>query len=125
MKYGIYIFGSLASLMHVLFFMLESVLWMKPPVRKIFKMTVEDAGVCRVMALNQGFYNLFLALGLLVGLVLFYQGKTSSGAALLAFGGMCMFGAALVLVVSTGVLRGALLQGIPPLLLLEFVSFSI
>ena len=42
---------------HVLFMILESVLWTKPAGRRIFGQSVEDAEKTRVLALNQGLYN--------------------------------------------------------------------
>jgi putative membrane protein len=42
---------------HVLFMVLESVLWTKPTGRRIFGQTVEDAEKTRVLAFNQGIYN--------------------------------------------------------------------
>ena len=44
--------------LHVLFFILESVLWTSVTVMKIFGTTVEEAQMTKVLALNQGFYNL-------------------------------------------------------------------
>ena len=57
------------SALHVGFFILESVLWTSPPVTRLFDTTVEDANTTKVLALNQGFYNLGVA-GLLIGFVL-------------------------------------------------------
>ncbi len=54
------------ALEHVLFFILESFLWTKPLGLKIFRMTPRDAEVMQSLAFNQGFYNLFLAIGLIV-----------------------------------------------------------
>ena len=44
--------------LHVGFFVLESVFWTSPKVMRIFGNTKEDAEATRVLALNQGFYNL-------------------------------------------------------------------
>jgi putative membrane protein len=52
--------------LHVGFFVLESVLWTTPTVRRVFGTTEEEAHATRVLALNQGVYNLGVA-GLLVG----------------------------------------------------------
>ena len=48
---------SVAAL-HIGFFILEAVLWTSPKVRRIFENTEEEALATRVLALNQGFYNL-------------------------------------------------------------------
>ena len=63
------IFVGLAALLHVLFFLLESVWFEKPFAWKRFGVAdQEKALVIKPWAYNQGFYNLFLALG--AGLVL-------------------------------------------------------
>src|SRR5204862_8291912 len=55
--------------LHIIFFALESLLWTKPAGRKVFGTTAEEAETTKVLALNQGFYNLFLAAGLIWSLV--------------------------------------------------------
>ena len=53
-----------AALMHVGFFYLESIVWSRPTVWSRFRIASQaDADIVRPMALNQGFYNLFLGLG--------------------------------------------------------------
>ena len=60
------VFAAIAAAIHVAIFVLESVLWMRPSVRRIFGVRSDaDAAAIRPMAFNQGFYNLFLALGVL------------------------------------------------------------
>jgi putative membrane protein len=68
------------------------------------------------MAYNQGFYNLFLALGVVVGLVLLWSGLELTGLVLALFACVCMVLAALVLITSNRrMLRAALVQGAAPL----------
>ena len=55
----------LVAALHVVFFILESVLWTSPKVRRAFGNTAETAEATRVLALNQGFYNLGVAVLLL------------------------------------------------------------
>jgi putative membrane protein len=43
--------------LHVVFMILESVLWTTPTGRKIFAQTKEGAEATKVLALNQGIYN--------------------------------------------------------------------
>jgi putative membrane protein len=98
---------------------MESLFWARPAVRRIFRTTTEEAQVTKFLAFNQGFYNLFLALGVAVGIALIYQFRGSSGLILIAFSCASMLGASLVL--ATGGKsrwRGALIQGLPPLLAL-------
>ena len=52
-------------ILHIGFFILESLLWTSTNVMKLFQNTEEAALVTKVLALNQGFYNLGAALILL------------------------------------------------------------
>ena len=63
------------AFLHVVFFVLESVLWTTPKVRHVFGTTQEDAEATRVLALNQGFYNL----GAAMLLIWFYAIGSESG----------------------------------------------
>ncbi|MEM7207940.1 MAG: DUF1304 domain-containing protein [Pseudomonadota bacterium] len=70
------IFALLAALLHVLIFCMESLWFMKPGVYKRFgARTMEDAQARRLFAFNQGFYNLFLALGIFFGFTLIHTGS--------------------------------------------------
>jgi putative membrane protein len=82
--------GIVAAL-HAGFFVLESVLWTSPNVMRIFGNTEEEAQATRVLALNQGFYNLGAAALLLwfhttdntagvMGVLLFLAGMGLVGA---------------------------------------------
>lgn len=120
------VFAALAAVLHVVFFVFESVLWSRPAVYARFGVsTRDDAATIRPMAFNQGFYNLALALGVLVGVVLvagspdaFVAGKT-----LIVFGTGCMVVAGLVLA-STGrkYWRAAAIQFVPAVVALLLVS---
>jgi len=59
----------LVAFEHVYFAVLEMYLWTKPKGLKAFNMTPEYAKQTAVLAANQGLYNLFLAAGLVWGLV--------------------------------------------------------
>ncbi len=55
----------------MLFFVLESVLFRRPFAWRTFGIgNQQDAETTRDWALNQGFYNLFLAVGVVVGVLL-------------------------------------------------------
>ena len=89
----------IAALIHAWFFVLESLRFTRPEVWRRFGLTSqEQAGVVRPMAFNQGFYNLFLALGIAFGLVLIASGSTVAGRAIVLFACACMVGAGAVLV---------------------------
>jgi putative membrane protein len=66
----------LAAAIHVWFFVLESVLFGRPGVAARFGLrTEEQIAAVRPMAFNQGFYNLFLAIGIAAGIALIAAGS--------------------------------------------------
>jgi putative membrane protein len=58
----------LVAALHAGFFWMETIAWEDPRVRAIFRTDPEFAARSKVLAANQGVYNLVLALMLLVGL---------------------------------------------------------
>lgn len=122
----IVISAVVAALFHLLAFVLESLLFMRPAVHKRFNArTTEEAQSARLFAFNQGFYNLFLTLGCLCGLVLWYQGIETVGSTLVMFTCASMFGAGCVLFYSSPkMLRVALYQAIPPAIVLGMYFFT-
>ena len=120
--------GALAALLHVYIFVMESVQWTQPRIWKRFGVADQAAAeTTKPMAYNQGFYNLFLAIGAILGLVLFWAGDDGTtadiaGRTLVLFSLGSMLAAALVLVTSgRRYLRHALVQGTLPLI--GFVLF--
>jgi putative membrane protein len=108
----------LVALIHVYIFVLESFLWTKPRGLKVFRMDAAKAEATRVLAFNQGFYNLFLAAGLGWGL--------SSGAEL--FPRTAFF---LIVVAAAGIVGGLsvarnilLVQTVPALLALVALTVA-
>lgn len=104
---------TLAAILHVGFFVIESLLWRRPSVHRIFGVrSSEDAETMAFALLNQGYYNLFLGIGTLVGVGLSSGLLADDKDELLVFAALFMMGAAVVLVASNRKLwRGALLQG--------------
>ncbi|HYJ50907.1 MAG TPA: DUF1304 domain-containing protein [Microbacterium sp.] len=122
------VFGALAALLHVYIFVMESVQWSQPRIWKRFGVPDQAAAdTVKPMAYNQGFYNLFLAIGAIIGVVLFWAGGedtplSAAGSALVLFSLGSMVAASLVLVTSgRRYLRAALIQGTLPLI--GFVLF--
>jgi putative membrane protein len=117
---------ALAAALHVGIFIMESVGWTRPAVWKRFGVADQDAAeITKPLAYNQGFYNLFLAIGAIVGVILFGAGMRDVGTALIVFTMASMVLAALVLVTTgKGFVRAALIQGILPLggLILIFMA---
>ena len=69
----------------------------------------------RSWAFNQGFYNLFLAIGVLVGIALIATGETDAGRGIILFACGSMAAAGIVLVQhNRRFLRAALIQSVPP-----------
>jgi putative membrane protein len=106
------IVAGLAALLHIVFFLFESVFWSRPRVFGRFGIATQaEADTIRPMAYNQGFYNLALAVGVIVGIVLLggagggadgaAGGAGVAGKAVMIFGTACMSLAGLVLA-STG-----------------------
>jgi len=111
--------ASLAALVHVVIFCMESLWWLTPGVRQRFHQSPERAEATRLFAFNQGFYNLFLAIGTVAGLVFVGLGYPGAGFVLIYWNCLSMVGAALVLVSSAPAMhRAAVIQGAAPLVFL-------
>ncbi|MFJ6538911.1 epimerase [Arthrobacter sp. MYb23] len=112
------IFATIAALLHVYIFTMESITWTKPKTWKTFSITSQaDAETTKPLAYNQGFYNLFLAIGALIGIIAVAMGATQVGWTLVFSSCGSMLLAALVLAASgKKYLRAATLQGTTPLL---------
>ncbi|MDB5226465.1 MAG: hypothetical protein JWN78_658 [Bacteroidota bacterium] len=111
------VFAAIAALLHVLFFLMESVYFMNPKVHKGFGVkNLQDAEVLKVSMFNQGYYNLFLAGGIFAGIYYFHSEPVISKA-LILFCCAYMFLASIVLLISKpGMMRGVLIQGLCPLI---------
>lgn len=93
---------GIAALIHVYIFYLESISWTSEKTRKVFGVrTAEEAEITKPLAFNQGFYNLFLAVAIGAGTVLWARGCTSVGATLVFTGAGSMVAAGLVLLISS------------------------
>lgn len=112
------IFASIAALFHVLFFLMESVFWMHPKVHKTFGMkNTDEASQFKISFFNQGFYNLFLAIGVFVGIFLLQGELELAGKTLILFCCYSMVAASIILFISKpGMLRGVFIQGLCPLI---------
>jgi putative membrane protein len=114
--------AGLAAVLHVVFFVFESLLWTRPQVYARFGIgSREQAETIRPMAFNQGFYNLALAVGLFVGIVMLGRDGAAGvvGKTLVIFATACMVVAGVVLA-STGrsYWRAAAIQLVPAALAL-------
>ena len=108
------IVAALAALVHVYIFTMESLTWTSPRTRATFGTTPEEAETTKLLALNQGFYNLFLAIVTGVGVGAVAMGCRAVGAALI-FAGVGSMAAAVVLLISArDKARAAVVQGLFP-----------
>ncbi len=104
----------LAPAIHIWFFAMESLWFMRPSVFRRFGL--ESEGQARVVwpfAFNQGFYNLFLAIGAAGGVLVSFYGNDAAGIPLFNFACGSMVAAGVVLLRFNP--RGAALQIVPPL----------
>ncbi len=111
------VFAALAALLHVYIFTMESLTWTSKRTRATFGTTPEEAETTKLLAFNQGFYNLFLAVVTTVGIIVIAQGRNTIGVALIFAGAGSMAAAAVVLLASApDKARAALTQGTFPLI---------
>lgn len=115
-------FAGLAGTIHVLFFVMESLLWMNPKVHSRFLVEdLADAEAINVFIMNQGFYNLFLAIGIFAGLYIFRFNEIV-GKTLVGYVSSVMLGAAIVLIFTVpAMVTGFLVQGLPPFIVLVYL----
>ena len=107
------VFAGLAALVHVYIFWLESLTFATTG-RKAFGVSAEDAAIMKPWAYNQGWYNLFLAIGTATGIALMGSNR-DAGVALVTLATGSMLAAALVLITSDpSKARGAVVQGTFP-----------
>ena len=111
------VFAGLAGLLHVYIFTMESLTWTSPRTRATFGTTAEEAETTKLLAFNQGFYNLFLAIVTGIGIAAVALGHNAMGAALVFAGVGSMACAAIVLLASSpDKARAALTQGTFPVI---------
>ena len=118
--------AALAALLHVYIFVMESLTWTSPRTRATFGTTAEEAETTKLLAFNQGFYNLFLAIVSAVGIVAILLGHTAVGAALIFAGVGSMLAAAAVLLASSpDKARAAITQGGFPLVAVVLLAVAV
>jgi len=121
------VFTGIAAAIHLYIFYLESIAWSKPKTWKTFGLRSQaEADTVKPMAFNQGYYNAFLAVGVIVGIVLITTNLAQAGVALVLFAAGSMVLAATVLITSNPKLaRAAVLQGGAPLIGIVLVVASL
>ena len=120
------IFAALAALLHVYIFTMKLFAWTSPRTRKTFGTSPEEAETTKLLAFNQGFYNLFLAIVAGIGIAGVAMEHNGVGAALIFAGVGSMAAAAVVLGLSApDKARSALIQGTFPAIAVILLAFGL
>lgn len=124
----VWIFALLAAALHILVFVWEALSFQRPGVhQRIFFTPTADVPAVRLWAFGVGFYNLFLACGVVAGVVAWSGGDEAVGRTLVIYTCLFMFLSGVVLLVADRMamgrargkgVGGALGQGLPPLVAL-------
>jgi putative membrane protein len=118
--------AGLAAALHVYIFTMESLTWTSKRTRAAFGTTAEEAETTKLLAFNQGFYNLFLAVVTGVGIAAIMRGHRDVGAALIFAGAGSMAAAAVVLLASApDKARAALTQGALPVIAIALLVIGL
>ena len=123
-----WIFALLAATIHIVVFVWEAFLIGRPSVHQgIFGVPARDVPAVRLWAFGVGFYNLFLACGMIIGVVAWMSGNETVGRTLVIYISVFMVLGGVVLFVSDRLglgrergkgIGGALAESLPPLVAL-------
>lgn len=129
----VWIFALLTAAIHIMVFVWEALLIGRPAIhRGVFGVPTEDVAAVRLWAFGVGFYNLFLACGLIIGVVAWSTGQVVVGRTLVTYLCWLLFLAGVVLFIADrmGLSRergkgvgGAIGQSVPPLIALIALLF--
>lgn len=129
----VWVFALLAAAVHVLVFVWESLVFDRPAVHSgVFAIPSSDVPAIRLWAFCVGFYNLFLALGLVTGVVAWAVGSETVGRTLVIY--ICVFmvlcGLVLFIADRRGLGRergkgigGVIAETVPPMIALVALAF--
>lgn len=104
--------------LHIYFMILEMFFWTRPLGMKIFRLKPDFAQASKMLAMNQGLYNGFLAAGLIWGLL-----ADNNADAILNFFLICIFLAG-VMGAMTANMKILYIQALPALLALLALGFT-
>jgi putative membrane protein len=124
----VWVFALIAAVVHLLVFVWEALLIRRPRVHQgVFGIPAGDVPAIRLWAFGVGFYNLFLGLGMVGGVVAWMLGYTTAGQTLVIYLLVFMFLSGIVLLVADRLalgrergkgIGGAVGQSGPPLVAL-------
>ena len=110
-----WVFAVVAGVFHLAAFAMESLLFDRPFVQRALGGSDGRSPGVRLWAFNQGFYNLALAAGALIGVIVWAADHETTGRTLVVFSCAAMTLAGIVLFASDRRLwRGAVGQALPP-----------
>ncbi|MFC0108089.1 DUF1304 domain-containing protein [Kibdelosporangium aridum] len=122
------VFAGIAALVHILAFIWETIFFRRPGVHwGVFKIRSEDVPAVLLWSFNQGFYNLFLAAGTILGLIWVHSGNADLGRAFVFYtcGFMVLSGIMLFISDRLGLGRekgtgvgGSISEALPPLVVI-------
>lgn len=129
-----WIFALIAAALHILVFVWEALMFQRPAVHQgVFSTQTADVPAIRLWAFGVGFYNLFLGLGAISGVLAWMGGNETVGRTLVIYTCLFMFLSGIVLLIADRMemgrekgkgIGGAMGQGIPPLIALAAVMFA-
>jgi putative membrane protein len=97
----VWIFALLAALIHIVVFVFEALLIERPSIHAgVFKVPTADVPAIRLWAFGVGFYNLFLGLGMVAGVVAWMAGYETVGRTLVIYLCVVMLLAGIVLYIA-------------------------
>jgi putative membrane protein len=124
----VWIFALLAAAIHIVVFVWEAFLIQHPAVHQgIFGVPAADVPAVRLWAFGVGFYNLFLACGMVVGVIMWMAGNQTVGRTLVIYICLFMVLGGIVLFISDRLglgrvrgqhIPGAFAESLPPLVAL-------
>ena len=130
----VWVFALLAAAIHLLVFVWESFLITRPGIHQgVFGVPAADVPAVRLWAFGVGFYNLFIGLGMVGGVVAWMAGYTTAGRTLVIYLLVFMFLSGLVLLLADRLglgrekgagIGGAIGQSGPPLLALLALALT-
>jgi putative membrane protein len=131
----VWVFALLAAAIHLLVFVWEAFLITRPRIHQgVFGIPAGDVPAVRLWAFGVGFYNLFLGLGMLGGVVAWMAGYVTVGRTLVLYLLVFMLLSGLVLLVADRLglgrakgsgIGGAVGQGGPPLIALVAAAIAL
>lgn len=124
----VWTFALLTAAIHAVVFAFEALLIQRPAVQRIFGTPAGDVPAIRLWAFGVGFYNLFIACGLVFGVAAWMAGDETVGRTLVLYLCGFTFLSGIVLLIADRLgfgrepgkegLSGAVGQGLPPLVAL-------